>query len=108
MHILYLFKDKTGISHSKKPQIFECHNNSAVRCFHLFQNNPKNLDSLFSFQISLNSWPGRVVQSVGHLTRKSGVLDSIPGLATYFRFSFRFFKKGSCQLLVKVCTRSTG
>ena len=35
---------------------------------------------------------GRVAQSVGHLTRKSGVLGSIPGLATYFRFSFRFFK----------------
>ena len=33
--------------------------------------------------------PGRVAQSVGHLTRKSGVLGSIPGLATYFRFSFR-------------------
>ena len=45
--------------------------------------------------------PGRVAQSVGHLTRKSGVLGSIPGLATYFRFSFRFFKKGSCQLLRK-------
>ena len=42
------------------------------------------------------------------LTRKSGVLGSIPGLATYFRFSFRFFKKGSCQLLAKVCARSTG
>ena len=37
--------------------------------------------------------PGRVAQSVGHLTRKSGVLGSIPGLATYFPFSFRFFKK---------------
>ena len=47
--------------------------------------------------------PGRVAQSVGLLTRKSGVLGSIPGLATYFRFSFRFFKKGSCQLLAKVC-----
>ena len=35
--------------------------------------------------------PGRV----GLLTHKSGVLGSIPGLATYFRFSFRFFKKGS-------------
>ena len=44
--------------------------------------------------------PGRVAQSVGHQTRKSGVLGLIPGLATYFRFSFRFFKKGSCQLLV--------
>ena len=52
--------------------------------------------------------PDRVAQSVGHLTRKSGVLGSIPGLATYFRFSFRFFKKGSCQLLAKVCARSTG
>ena len=47
--------------------------------------------------------PGRVAQSVGHVTRKSEVLGSIPGLATYFRFSFRFFKKGSCQLLAKVC-----
>ena len=43
--------------------------------------------------------PGRVAQSVGHLTRKSVVPGSIPGLATNFRFSFRFFKKGSCQLL---------
>ena len=49
-----------------------------------------------------------VAQSVGHLTRKLGVLGSIPGLATYFRFSFRFFKKDSCQLLAKVCARSTG
>ena len=32
---------------------------------------------------------GRVVQSVGHLTRKSEVLGSIPGLATNFRLSFR-------------------
>ena len=51
--------------------------------------------------------PGRVAQSVGHLTHKSGILGLIPGLATYFRFFFRFFKKGSCQLLVKVCARST-
>ena len=50
--------------------------------------------------------PGRVVQSVGHLTRKSGVLGSIPGLATYFRFSFRFFKKGSYQLTDEsMCTK---
>ena len=32
--------------------------------------------------ISLSTKPGRVAQSVGHLTRKSGVLGSIPGLAT--------------------------
>ena len=37
--------------------------------------------------------PGRVAQSVGQLTRKSGVLRSIPGLATYFRFSFRFLRR---------------
>ena len=51
---------------------------------------------------------GYVTQLVGHLTRKSEVLGSIPGLATYFRFSFRWFKRGSCQLLAKVCARSTG
>ena len=34
-------------------------------------------------------WPGRVAQSVGHLTRKSEVMGSIPGLVTYFCFSFR-------------------
>ena len=51
----------------------------------------------------LTSVPGRVAQSVGHLTSKSEVLGSIPGLATYFRFSFRLFKRGSCQLLAKVC-----
>ena len=56
----------------------------------------------------INRLPGRVAQSVGHLTRKSGVLGSIPGLATYFHVSFRFFKKGSCQLLAKVCAQSTG
>ena len=59
-------------------------------------------------KLSYSEAPGRVAQSVGHLTRKSGVLGSIPGLATYFRFSFRFLKKGSCQLLAKVCAQSTG
>ena len=56
----------------------------------------------------LTYWPGYIAQSIGHLTRKSEVLGSIPSLATYFRFSFRCFKRGSCQLLVKVCARSTG
>ena len=37
--------------------------------------------------------PGRVAQSVGHLTRKSGVLGSIPGLATYFRVSPSAFSR---------------
>ena len=51
---------------------------------------------------------GGVAQSVGHLTYKSEVLGSIPGPATYFYFSFHWFKKGSCQLLVKVSALSTG
>ena len=42
--------------------------------------------------------PGRVAQSVGHLTHKSGVLGLIPGLATYFRFSFRFFQEGQLSV----------
>ena len=45
--------------------------------------------------------PARVAQSVGHLTRKSGVLGSIPGLATYFHFSFRFFQKGQLSASVE-------
>ena len=66
---------------------------------------PAVFDGVFRLRKVL---PGRVVQSVGHLTRQSGVLGSIPGLATYFRFYFRFFKKGSYQLQAKVCARSTG
>ena len=45
--------------------------------------------------------PGHVAQSVGHLTRKSEVLGSIPGLGTYFRFSFRFFNKGKLSVTGK-------
>ena len=57
----------------------------------MFTHNPTY--SEISNIILQNLWPGRVAQSVGHLTRRSGVLGSIPGLATYFRFSFHFFKK---------------
>ena len=50
--------------------------------------------------------PGRVAQSVGPLTRKSGVLGSIPGLATYFRFSFRFFQEGQLSVTGEsMCTK---
>ena len=44
--------------------------------------------------------PGRAAQSVGHLTRKSGVLGPIFGLATYFRFSFRFSRRAVVVALV--------
>ena len=37
--------------------------------------------------------PGRVAQSVGLLTRKSGVLSSIPGLATHFRSPSAFSRR---------------
>ena len=74
--------------------------------FGFFVKKKKNLVGRLKVKVTLE--PGCVAQSVGHLTRKSGVLGSMPGLATYFRFSFRFFKKGSCQLLAKVCARSTG
>ena len=47
--------------------------------------------------------PGSVAQSVGRLTRKSGVLGSIPCLATYVRFSFRFFQEGQLSATGKVC-----
>ena len=54
----------------------------------------------------LKEKPGRVAQSVGHLTRKSGVLGSIPGLATYFRFSFRFFQEGQLSVTGEsMCTK---
>ena len=45
--------------------------------------------------------PGRVAQSVARLTQEPEIPGSIHGPATYFRFSFRWFKKGSCQLLAK-------
>ena len=37
--------------------------------------------------------PGRVAQSVGLQTRKSGVLGSIPGLAKYFHSPSAFSKR---------------
>ena len=44
--------------------------------------------------------PGHVAQSVGHLTRKSGVLGSIPGLATYFRAVVSYWRKYVHEVLV--------
>ena len=55
-----------------------------------------SLDDILYLAVRLRQNDSKyLAQSVGHLTHKSGVLGSIPGLATYFRFSFRFFKKGS-------------
>ena len=47
-------------------------------------------------------WPGCVAQSVGHLTHKSGVLGSIPSLATYFsrRAVVSYWRKHVHEVLV--------
>ena len=83
-----------------------CHNMCPYRMFKMMIT-PK-MHHYLETRMLLLLVGGCIVQSVGHLTRKSGVLGSIPGLATFFRFSFRFFKKSSCQILEKVCARSTG
>ena len=50
--------------------------------------------------------PGRVAQSVGHLTRKSVVLGSIPGLATYFHFILPLFQEGQLSVTGEsMCTK---
>ena len=50
--------------------------------------------------------PGPLTYEAGHLTRKSAVLGSIPGLATYFRFSFRFFQEGQLSVTGEsMCTK---
>ena len=51
--------------------------------------------------------PGRVAQSVARLTQEPEVSGSMSGPATYFRFRFRCFKKGNCQLPAKVCVLNT-
>ena len=43
---------------------------------------------LFNTLIIPDNQLARIAQSAGHLTCKPGVLGSIPGLASYFRFSF--------------------
>ena len=55
---------------------------------HLTINNPAASIIRESVTNVTQNTPGRVAQSVGHLTGKSEALGSIPGLATYFRFSF--------------------
>ena len=129
---------KAKLNHNVDHEVKRCNRHNCGLCIHLLEGNSIEINCRRKFYVHesmtcevkndvyvikcrgcneeyigetgncLRRQPGRVAQSVGHLTRKSGVLGSIPGLATYFRFSFRFFKKGSCPLLAKVCARSTG
>ena len=46
-------------------------------------------------RLSVSLSPDRVAQSIARLSRESEVPDSIPGPATYFRFSFSWFKTRS-------------
>ena len=55
-------------------------------------------------KLSSNS-PGKLAQLVGHLTRKSEVLGSIPGLATYM---CTFVSPSADSRGAVVCARSTG
>ena len=55
--------------------------------FH-FDNLDKNTSIMHNIPVNSED-SDCVAQSVGHLTRKSEVLGSKPGLATYFHFSFR-------------------
>ena len=51
--------------------------------------------------------PGRVAQSVGHLTRKSGVLGSIPGLSgNILSFLLPLFQEGQLSVTGEsMCTK---
>ena len=50
--------------------------------------------------------PGRVAQSVGHLTRKSGVLDSILGLVNILSFLLPLFQEGQLSVAGEsMCTK---
>ena len=42
------------------------------------------------------------------LEHEKSFITSGPGPTAYFRFPFCWFRKGSCQLLAKVCAFSTG
>ena len=59
-------------------------------------------------RVKLLNMSGCLAQSVACLNQEPEVSGSISGQAIYFRFCFCKFKKGSCQLLVKVCAQSTG
>ena len=63
---------------------------------------------MYFYHLFICNAPGRLSQLVGHLTRKSKVLGSIPGLATYFRFSFPLIQEGQLSVTGKILFNSFG
>ena len=63
----------------------------------------RNTGNKLNFFLLSSSGP-RIAQSVRHLTCKSEILGSIPGLATYFRFSFAD-SRGAVVSYESMCTK---
>ena len=63
-------------------------------------------------QVMHTSGDALILQTGGPRSAVGTAPDSYvrgPGFDTYIlSFFFRYFKRGSCQLLAKVCARSTG
>ena len=65
-----------------------------------------NLEFWFMCSAHCLMMPGHLAQLVGHLTGKSGVLGSIPGLATYFSFLLPPFQEGQLSVTGEsMCTK---
>ena len=99
-------------SNDRASQVVICYEMTYQCIFHnlkyLFTFGPTgNWSKDYTSEVQVGPVQGPMVQVIWSKDY-SYPLGSIPGLATYFRFSFPFFKKGSCQLLAKVCARSTG
>ena len=61
-----------------------------------------------TFAFFPTSQPGGIVLSVGHLTCKSEVLGSIPGLATYFSFLLSLIQEGQLSVTGESMCTSVG
>ena len=62
---------------------------------------------MFDLYVQLQK-PGRVAQSVGHLTRKSEVLGSIPGSGHILSFLLPLIHETQWSVTGEVYARSTG
>ena len=66
----------------------------------------KQMQSTFQIPFHNKRHPGRVAQSVGHLTHKSGVLGSIPGSGNILSFLLPLFQEGQLSVTGEsMCTK---